>query len=697
MECKNCGKKNEDTQIFCTACGARLSDGVTTRSMVIEKQDFKKEKSFTGLLIGLLCALVLVVGIGVFAAFQLGIFPGTGGEKQEEEQTEEQKEEQEQKSHAFTTEEEDGTGKSKFTTSGKTEEQSKFQTSGESRTQQDFGNFDSLTKEEKFSCTLEWLGDQQPDYKLLDYKANEQTPNPRDTSLEWDRTLFYSLEDVSPTDPNDGQINYCNISKVRLKNKETQKLVECEIYKHPTTNEIQKIVTIEKQTNTGLYEVWEYYYQNAKVNFIFYSLRDVYTPTYATPDKCGERYYFNNYTLVKFRRIEVPLEVQDFFVSELAQYDASVVAGFNNLEIVGLTRAYNVYYTVQNTPIYGTLQGYVYDSNNAPIAGAKIKAHNNHYNKDAGQVTTNEEGYYSIMVPSDDEGDYLLQAQCGDDEPVDIYGVEVDDTTTTVNNENLYIPGKEQQGQTVDMEIMLCDAFNTQGGGDNYSNMKRLSYAKLNIRKGVNNKKGDIIGEYTADEQGIVHATLPLGMYTGEIISEGYANSFFTIAAKPDNTYMQSLTTPKLNENEVRIVLTWGSTPNDLDSHLFTPYQGTAGDMQHIGYYNRYDSNGNNLDVDDTTGYGPETITITNVTDGNYKYYVSDFTNLSAGVPDSFALSNSNATVRVYTKNGLQATFNVPVNRSGTIWEVFEIRNKKVIPIQRYYSYVEDKSWWTAY
>ena len=27
----------------------------------------------------------------------------------------------------------------------------------------------------------------------------------------------------------------------------------------------------------------------------------------------------------------------------------------------------------------------------------------------------------------------------------------------------------------------------------------------------------------------------------------------------------------QLNENELRIVLTWGETPNDLDSHLFTP------------------------------------------------------------------------------------------------------------------------------
>lgn len=687
MICKKCGKSNDDSQIFCTACGARLSENVTTKPITIEKQNLKKNNAYKGYVIALGITLFIVVIGGGVLLWSKGII-GSSEDNKEENTVE----------RNFTTEEEteDENVSSKFSTSDEAKKQSKFQ-KVEGSTLSYMDNYDSMTEDEKFSCTLRWLENQEPDYKLLDYKANEQIPNERNTSLEWDRTLFYTLEDVSVENPNDGQINMCNISKVQLKNKETQNLVECEVYKNSTTNEIQKIVTIEKQTDSNFYEVWEYYYQNGEVNFIFYSIRDVYTPTYATVDKCGERYYFNNYTLVKFRRIEVPLQVQDFLVSELNEYENNVVAGYDNLEIVGLTRAYNVYHTVQNTPIYGTLQGYVYDSNNAPITGAKITAHNNHYNQDVGQVETNQDGYYSIMVPADESGDYSLQARCGDDEPVDIYGVEVGQATTMINNENLYIPSSDQRDQSVDMEIMLCDAFNTQGNGDYYSNMKRLGYATLNIRKGVNNKKGEVIGTYQADGDGIVYATLPLGMYTGEIVADGYVDSYFTIAAKPDNTYMQSLTTPKLNENEIRIVLTWNDSPSDLDSHLFTPYQGDAGDMQHIGYYHRYDSYGNNLDVDDTTGYGPETITITNATAGNYKYYVSDYSNLSSGVSDSYAFSNSNATVRVYNKNGLQATFNVPVNQRGTIWEVFEIRNKKIIPIQRYYSYVEDKSWWSAY
>ena len=103
---------------------------------------------------------------------------------------------------------------------------------------------------------------------------------------------------------------------------------------------------------------------------------------------------------------------------------------------------------------------------------------------------------------------------------------------------------------------------------------------------------------------------------------------------------------------------------------------------------------GNNLDVDDTDGYGPETTTIPLLKNGLYKYYVADYTNCSGSNPASYDMSYSGATVNVYTSNGLTATFTVPRNTPGVIWEVFEIRNGAIVPLQRYYSNIEDKSWW---
>ena len=57
-------------------------------------------------------------------------------------------------------------------------------------------------------------------------------------------------------------------------------------------------------------------------------------------------------------------------------------------------------------------------------------------------------------------------------------------------------------------------------------------------------------------------------------------------------------------------------------------------------------------------------------------------------------MSYSNATVNVYSSGGHVATYHVPVNKEGVVWEVFEIRNGKLTPIQRYYTGMEDYSWW---
>jgi uncharacterized protein YfaP (DUF2135 family) len=50
----------------------------------------------------------------------------------------------------------------------------------------------------------------------------------------------------------------------------------------------------------------------------------------------------------------------------------------------------------------------------------------------------------------------------------------------------------------------------------------------------------------------------------------------------------------------LRVVLSWDSDGTDLDLHVVAP------DGQHVFYGNRVADNGGALDVDVTTGYGPE-------------------------------------------------------------------------------------------
>ncbi|MDD4370176.1 MAG: hypothetical protein PHD56_03725 [Anaerostipes sp.] len=69
----------------------------------------------------------------------------------------------------------------------------------------------------------------------------------------------------------------------------------------------------------------------------------------------------------------------------------------------------------------------------------------------------------------------------------------------------------------------------------------------------------------------------------------------------------------------MHVVLSWNDKPADLDSHLFTPRKSSGNEVKdcHIWFGRKDDSSKNSLDVDDTDGYGPETITIKNAVPEN--------------------------------------------------------------------------------
>jgi hypothetical protein len=83
----------------------------------------------------------------------------------------------------------------------------------------------------------------------------------------------------------------------------------------------------------------------------------------------------------------------------------------------------------------------------------------------------------------------------------------------------------------------------------------------------------------------------------------------------------------------VGIKLTWGTSPSDVDSHLFTP----AGD--HVYYSNDgslTEAPFANLDVDNTSGQGPEIITVSRLMVGTYRYAVRNYSgSFNPGLTDS--------------------------------------------------------------
>jgi len=116
------------------------------------------------------------------------------------------------------------------------------------------------------------------------------------------------------------------------------------------------------------------------------------------------------------------------------------------------------------------------------------------------------------------------------------------------------------------------------------------------------------------------------------------------------------------------ISLSWGSSPEDLDSHLKVPngshvYFSTKGSSTSSPYAR--------LDVDDRSSYGPENIAIYSALSGTYKYYVRNWTARNGGSP---YLAGCGARVQVIDAQG-NVLFNrtAPASGSGAYWYVFDM------------------------
>ncbi len=213
-----------------------------------------------------------------------------------------------------------------------------------------------------------------------------------------------------------------------------------------------------------------------------------------------------------------------------------------------------------------------------------------------------------------------------------------------------------------------------------------VSDVTIKLRKGWDKKSGQFIndiygnvGDYAvkSDANGYYQLEALEGSYTAELTKDGFVTGYLNVVCGQMNITQDGVITPLLSDNQYRVVLTWSETPSDLDSHLTGPL--STGGRFHVFYSNRTAFDGTEkvaeLDVDDTTSYGPETVTttLTQSQDGVYRYSVHDYTNKSSN--PSSALSLSGAQVKLYSGNTLLDTYYVPINQGGTLWNVFELEN----------------------
>ena len=299
-----------------------------------------------------------------------------------------------------------------------------------------------------------------------------------------------------------------------------------------------------------------------------------------------------------------------------------------------------------------------------PVAGAIVTIRRTD-NSIADQVTTSATGTwtsnqivagtYNVFVTAAGFLDYVLYAQ------VLVGGVTI--PTTPLANTEL-VPATAGSG---DITGSVRDAVTNN----------IVAAVTVELRAGANNTTGTPLATTTTNADGVYSFTArPNGTYTVRATKASYAAGSVTITLIGGSVSAPiTFLSPGTATIAWRFVLSWGSTPLDLDAHLTGPLPATTSRF-HVFYSARGSSTTSPfalLDQDSQAGYGPETITLHQQIAGIYRFFVVNF----SGSPE---MRTSTARVDVYQGNTLVQQF-FPPQQSGQVWTLLEINGSVLTPI----------------
>ena len=531
--------------------------------------------------------------------------------------------------------------------------------------------------------------------KIDIYKKNKK-PNARNYKADWNAGIFYTLEDINTKSSKDGQLKKYKLVRKELINKKNGNRIEYEVYKHPKTGKMHKITSIEHRKND--LEITDYYYDDkGKPNFVYQRKDSIYTPVYASFEFTGDRYFFNNDSLIKWRFVKKANDVEEISLKtdknrkDVKQYSYLDInkkkqKAYDKKEVRMLNAAYNTYNAMLKKSKKSIVKGYIIDSKRNPVANATVEFL--HSDKVIGTVKTNANGYYTTGILPVKDG-YTIRVSADGYQTTEGAKAVIDKSGAVIRIDVISLVAVSEASHKVSINVY---------DGETVKYVKKkavktaLSGTEVIARKGLNNKTGEQVTTGTTDADGNLVIELVSGVYTLEIRLNGYVVGYKTVVVDEDKTVSAALTKP-VKDKEMKVVLSWDGE-QDLDSYLFTPYKAKKGNMAYIGGSAKKDKHGNRLYLDGKNGNNVEIINIANIKNGYYKYYVSDYTN---SIKKNYAtkdMAGLNIRVEVYDKNGLVAVYIIPYNSNGVIWEVFEIKNGKVVPLQNTYKNVKNKKWW---
>lgn len=184
------------------------------------------------------------------------------------------------------------------------------------------------------------------------------------------------------------------------------------------------------------------------------------------------------------------------------------------------------------------------------------------------------------------------------------------------------------------------------------------------------------------NKNGEYFITLDEDQYEIRATHDGYVE--YTEEIHLDQAKKRNITLTKpVESTEYRVILNWNETPTDLDSHLLGASGVDDGQYDYHLYFRNMAAYGEEsseiatLDVDDTNGEGPETVTFKASDAGKYTYYIHNYSRENYG---DLPLKDSGATVELYKGDKLVKKYAVPTDfdENSNIWGVFTIDHGEV-------------------
>ena len=252
-----------------------------------------------------------------------------------------------------------------------------------------------------------------------------------------------------------------------------------------------------------------------------------------------------------------------------------------------LNAAYNTYEAMLKENEYGGITGNVVNTKGKALKEVKIEIY---FGADLiGEIKTDKKGRFETGITPNSEG-YKLKITKEGFADTEVENVTVKDTDSIVLIDKIMLVKAGEGKKKLKFNVFNAEAtkYNNQKAVKKY-----IDKVKIKVRKGTDNKDGEIIAESKSDSKGNINLSLENGIYTIEFAKKGFVKSYQTIAVEKKSA-MNIPLVKNMKENQLKIVLTWEGD-KDMDSSLFTPYQGKGGDMAYVGAGTKKDKHGNRL------------------------------------------------------------------------------------------------------